>query len=76
VSLIGIHFVGIHFDDPPCSVSPLPYWSLTAYLDETGDLLGYLEWAGPVIQETGAMIYMMRVCHNLSSWNQYQCIDE
>jgi hypothetical protein len=60
----------------PCSVPPLPYWLLTAYLDETGDVVGYLEWAEPVIEETGAMFYMMRVWHNSSSWNQYQCIDE
>ena len=52
------------------------YGSLTACPDETGDLVGYLEWAEPVIEETGAMFYMMRVCHNSSSWNQYQCIDE
>ena len=29
---------------------------------ETGKLIGYLEWAEPVIQESGAKFYMMRVC--------------
>jgi salicylate hydroxylase len=57
-------------------VPPLPYWSLTAYLDETGDIIGYLEWAEPLIEETGAMFYMMRVCHNSLSWCQYHYIDE
>ena len=66
----------VQSDDPPRSVPPLPYWLLTDYLDETGDLIGYLEWAEPVIQETGAKFYMMRVCHSSSSWNVYQCIDE
>jgi salicylate hydroxylase len=66
----------LYSDDPPCSVPPLPYWLLTAHLDETGDLIGYLEWAEPVIQETGAKFYMMRVCHNSSRWNLYQCIDK
>ena len=36
--------------------------SLTAHPVETGELIGYLEWAEPVIQETGAKFYMMRVC--------------
>ncbi|KAF8498591.1 FAD/NAD-P-binding domain-containing protein [Russula emetica] len=27
---------------------------------ETGDLIGYLEWAEPVIKETGAKFYLMR----------------
>jgi hypothetical protein len=55
---------------------PYANWSLTAYLDETGDLIGYLEWAEFVMEETGAMFYMMRVSHNPSSWNQYQSIDK
>ena len=29
---------------------------------ETGRLIGYLEWAEPVIQDSGAKFYMMRVC--------------
>ena len=29
---------------------------------ETGKLIGYLEWAEPVIQDSGAKFYMMRVC--------------
>jgi len=57
-----------------CPVPLLPF--LVAKLVETGDLLGYLEWAEPVIEEAGAMFYMMRVCHNPSSWNQCHCIDE
>jgi salicylate hydroxylase len=52
----------------------LRYWSLTTYLDETGDLVDH-EWAEPVIEEAGSGFYLMRVCHN-SSWNQHQCIDE
>lgn len=46
---------------------------LIAYLDETGDLIGYLEWAAPMIEETGAVFYFMRVCHDSSSRNQYHC---
>jgi hypothetical protein len=49
---------------------------LAAYLDEADDLVGYLEWAEPVIEETGAMFYTMHVCHNSSSWYQHRCIDE
>ena len=29
---------------------------------ETGQVIGLLEWAEPVIQESGAKFYMMRVC--------------
>jgi hypothetical protein len=29
---------------------------------ETGKLIGYLEWAEPVIQDSGAAYYQMRVC--------------
>lgn len=36
---------------------------------ETGELIGYLEWAEPVIQEAGAKFYMMRVCPFYQSWN-------
>ena len=35
--------------------------SLTAYPVGTGELIGYLEWAEPVVQEVGAKFYMMRV---------------
>jgi hypothetical protein len=31
-------------------------------LVETGKLIGYLEWAMPVIQDCGAEFYMMCVC--------------
>jgi salicylate hydroxylase len=32
--------------------------------DETGKLIGYLEWAELIIQDSGAKFYMMRVCPN------------
>jgi hypothetical protein len=43
-------------------LSQTPDTTLTAPSDETGNLIGYLEWAEPVIQESGAKFYMMRVC--------------
>jgi len=43
-------------------LSQTPDTVLTAPSDETGNLIGYLEWAEPVIQESGAKFYMMRVC--------------
>jgi salicylate hydroxylase len=43
------------------SLQPLSYCSLLKP-GETGNLVGYLEWAEPVIQESGAKFYMMRVC--------------
>jgi hypothetical protein len=49
-------------------------WSLSApvillivHLVETGELLGYLEWADPLIQDSGAKFYMMRVGPKSSS---------
>jgi hypothetical protein len=55
-----------YFDRIPCSALPFPFKVplilLTAHLVETGELIGYLEWAAPVIEETGAVFYMMRVC--------------
>ena len=36
--------------------------SLTVPAVETGELIGYVEWAEFVIQESGAKFYMMRVC--------------
>lgn len=35
---------------------------LILYSVETGKLIGYLEWAEPVIQDSGAKYYQMRVC--------------
>ena len=47
-----------HFGWPSCSICHFANFSLV----ETGRLLGHLEWAHPVIQESGAKFYMMRVC--------------
>jgi hypothetical protein len=53
-----------HSLSPPCPAHPflVPVILLTAHPVETGELIGYLEWAAPVIEETGAKFYMMRVC--------------
>ena len=29
---------------------------------ETGQLIGYLEWAEPIMQDSGAGFYLMKVC--------------
>ena len=42
-------------------LSQTPDTALTAPSDETGNLIGYLEWADSIIEETGALFYMMRV---------------
>jgi hypothetical protein len=59
-----VSLIGIRSDDPPAPFRPYLIDRLIAYLDETGDLIGYLEWAAPMIEETGAVFYFMRVCHN------------
>lgn len=46
------------------SLDPLsaPVILLITHLDETGKLLGFLQWPEPVIRDSGAKFYMMRVC--------------
>jgi salicylate hydroxylase len=46
------------------SVGPLsaPVILLIVRLVETGERRGFLEWADPVIQDSGAKFYMIRVC--------------
>lgn len=56
------HFINAHLFSWAMALSSTPDTSLTPPpIVETGKVIGLLEWAEPVVQESGAKFYMMRV---------------